>query len=323
MGKLFLAVIIILSLITAISFGEEVNSARVNEYITKMGALFSKYPDPWNYGEGTIQFEEYKKILNSCSLSDSEYLEVQDILTRDYDVLEMCNKMQSKEISYDQDVWNKGLIFISTAEHLNQQWVGNNSSLENIIIDKISPILSTNKNPVVVRYWTIKSGDMLRDITNKKLSLSENNRNEFCDKLIEIIGKDDNPDNLRIKAIEAWSIGEKRNDKWIKNVDIIINNKKLFKNTAYYFYRGHRTPEEITNKMLNILENSDKYPQEIGDGVLDYLGRVSGSDDKVLVGKLKKAMNSKMGKERTNKNKDKYENILKSIEWHEKREIKQ
>lgn len=321
MKKLLVPLMILfISLFTGLCYGEEVDLKKVNSYIKDMETIIDKYP---KIGEQDKErFEECKIIVDRYNLNDGEYLEVLNILTKDQDILEIMNKWQTKEVPFDQNIWNKNLVFFGAAGFLTQKWQRNIPSLEAVLTQKILPIISSTKNAIVVRYWIINSGDILRDITNKKLPLSENNRNKFCDKLIEIIVKEENPENLRARAIETWSIGEKRSNKWIENVDGIIRNKNLFKSTAIYFYRGPRTPQEVINKMFNILEHSDKYQQEIVDGALEFLGRASGSDDEVLVSRLKKVLNEKLAKNKNDKNQGKYDNIIQNIEWHEKRKNK-
>ena len=79
-------------------------------------------------------------------------------------------------------------------------------------------------------------------------------------------------------------------------------------------------PKKGMEKMFNILENTDKYSQEIIDGILiSWRGAASSYDET----RLKTILKNKVPSEKNESNKKKYEEVLSRIKWNEEYREKQ
>lgn len=303
-------------LLPPISFAEEIDPKKVNEFIKAMEEFVNKNPNPYDYAESGA-FNELANIFGKYKLNDMELLEVQNILTKDEDILEITGKWMegNEEKPFNQEIWNKRIIFHLTYSYQLEQWQKNLLTIEDVLIKKILPVISESKNLVIVRNWISASDSLLCDIHNEKLHLSDENRNKFCDKFIEIFNDETKPDSLKISAIKAWTVSEIRQNKIVENIYKINKHKVLFQKTAYYFW-DVRT-QEVMDMMFQILQNTDKYSFEIVDGVLYFWGRASSYDDEVLINRLKNVLKENISIEKNEEYKKRYEAIIKSIEWSE------
>ncbi len=292
----------------------EVDINKVNNYIIAVEAVLNKYPDLIQKGENSPEGQELMNIIDTYKLNDDEVLEVLNVLTKEYDVFKIGNMWLggNREIPRNKDIAMKFTIFLITVgNYQERRW--ENLSAEEILMNKILPLLSKSKNSAVIRYYLIESDGLFVKIHNRKLPMSDENRAKFCDKYIEMFKDENNSIEIRERTAEAWTMAEGREKETIESIEYLLTKEDLFEKTANSFWfiplkdskkflrksalnNNNSKHEEtiIADKMLNILENSDSYSPKILNGAIDYFTRAASSLDenskKRVIGILEKKL---------------------------------
>ncbi|MCD6578191.1 hypothetical protein J7L48_01810 [bacterium] len=247
---------------------ENVNMKKVKKYIKKVGKFVKENPNPSDWSQ---HLQEFMDIENSINLNDDEYLEVQKIMLKEFDLKYNGGLTPVEGNNFDASkFWT---FYIANARQL-KRWEEKRLTKEEIIMTKIMPIIRKTNNELKTQ-WIIKLGDLIKDIKNQKLSLSSKNREKINDELIKLFSDKKSPEMIRISATKAWISGERRENKIYNSLNILLQDEVVFKEIARFLTHLAYCAPKLYDKMFSILENRNKYSEKILNGALEFLIRDS------------------------------------------------
>ncbi len=228
---------------------------------------------------------DHKKKIKSYNLTDEEFVEVQKELSKDLD-----DKYFNGEIDlYKTDDYStKFAILYSVKTYIIFEWKKNLTS-EEIVVKKIMPIINED-NDILKVLWLPELSLLLMDIHNGQKQFKEEDKLQIADTLISHIINNNNEMEIRYSSFKAWIFCENRKEKIYKIFDQVKKDDELFRLTGKSFWFFLSVAPLLYEKMLEILENHDKYSEKQVMGALYFFSHDKGIKAGNRIEKLRKLL---------------------------------
>lgn len=298
---------------------KDIDMKKVERFIGEIGKCIESNPEAL-FQDDNQEGNEIIEIINSINLNDDEYLEVQKIISEQIDIRYYASGGAAySDTQLDTSNYIKYLIFHISMHYPLGQWK-KNMTVEEIIMTRIMPVIKNpNLNDHIKTTWVIELDYLLRSLSSRPITVR--NCETVMDELIEIFSDKQKPLNFRVYSVSAWTAGETRKARKSDGLDILVNDDELFEKVGLSLDMLDRTNSpypQLYSKVLNILENREKYSDKTIKGALDFCGsnRFTYNADRRDL--LKKVLKNNAEKEKASVTKNQYKKMLDIIEENER-----
>jgi hypothetical protein len=229
-----------------------VDKKKVESIIVSVGLFVKEHP---NYSKLPDTTKKRLAVIID-GLNEMESLEAQNILMATSDLHEINYTLESGKVTEAE------VIKFMTYEYIQNRllgfWDKQKRNMKDVLMLKIMPVITNDKYNQNLRASFISNADdYMNNIHNKKIPITDSDRNIVMDTMLKIFTDETKQLNMRCAAARLWSWSERRPQIFQQNIKYIENNEKLLAASAQKISHNRTMTDDLLfEKLLKLLETN-------------------------------------------------------------------